>query len=303
MSFCSKDMLTHSPLVSIGMPVYNGGAKLTRAIDSMLGQSFSNFELIISDNNSTDSTADICQKYAIRDKRIRYVRQPVNIGAAPNFKFVLEQAKGRYYLWAAGDDVRSPDFLEENVRFLEAHPEYVASTSPNCFEGQEPTGKNLVTFALVGSIEERFLGFFKHCWSSHGIFYSVMRTEVLRDCEVIGQPFTAADWAIDLFLASHGNIHRTGKGLTVFGLDGVSSRVGSWGAFRNQRIEWLLPFYRLSRYVLKLSEKLPLIVRIRILKRLLVLNLKAAFDQSYSALYQLYCTYLRPRLRRANTGS
>lgn len=284
------------------MPVYNGEATLKRTIDSMLGQSFSDFELIISDNGSTDSTAVICQEYAGRDKRIRYIRQPVNIGAAQNFKYVFEQAKGKYFMWAACDDVRSPDFIEENVRFLEANPDYVASTSPNCFEGQESASSKFVTFAIVGNVAERFNQFFNNCWVSHGIFYSVIRTEVLRDCEIPGQSFTAADWAIDLFLASRGNIHRTEKGLTVFGLNGISSRAGSWGAFRNQRIEWLLPFYRLSRYVLKLSAGLPPIAKATLLKRLLALNLKAAFDQSYSALYQFYCAHLKPRFRRASSG-
>lgn len=282
------------------MPVYNGEAVLKRAIDSMLAQTFSNFELIISDNNSTDKTADICQGYALKDKRIRYIRQPVNIGAAANFKFVFEQAKAGYYMWAAADDVRSPDFIDENVRFLEAHQDYVASTSPNCFAGQEFTGDQLVSFAIVGNIEARFYGFLNHCWISHGIFYSLIRSGVLRDCAVIGQSFTAVDWAIDMFLLSRGNIHRTAKGLTVFGLNGISSRAESWGAFRNQPIEWLLPFYRFTRYVLKLSEPLPPIARFRILLRLLVLNLRAAFDQSHSFVYQRYCAYLRPWIRRTN---
>ena len=285
------------PLISIGMPVYNGEVTLKRTIDSVLGQSFSDFELIISDNCSTDSTAAICQEYADGDRRIRYIRQQVNIGAAQNFKCVFEQAKGKYFMWAACDDVRSPDFLEENVRFLEVNPDYVASTSPNCFAGQESAGSNLVTFAIIGSVEQRFRQFFSHCWVSHGIFYSLIRTEVLRDCEIPGQSFTAADWAIDLFLVSRGNIHRTVKGLTVFGLNGISSRVGAWSAFRSHRIEWLLPLYRLSRYVLKLSAGFPPIARIKILAKLLALNLRAAFDQSYSALYQFYCAHLKPRRR------
>ena len=283
-----------TPIVSIGVPVYNGEKTLKGTLDSLLGQSFTDFELIISDNGSLDRTGAICLEYARNDQRIRYVRQPANIGAALNFKFVFDQARAPYFMWAACDDVRSADFLEENTRFLEAHPDYVASTSPNCFEGREPAGGNLVTFSITGNVEERFRKFFDHCWVSHGIFYSVIRTDVLRGCDMLGQSFIAADWAIDLYIASRGNIHRTDKGLTVFGLGGISSRAGSYRAFRNSPIELLFPFYRLSCYVLKLSEAFRFSQRVALMKTLLKLNVKAGFDQSYSALYQFYCAHLKP---------
>ncbi len=283
-----------APIVSIGVPVYNGQETLKCMLDSLTGQSFTDFELIISDNGSIDRTAAICEEYASKDQRIRYVCQSANIGAALNFKFVLDQARAPYFMWAACDDVRSTDFLEENIRFLEAHPDYVASTSPNCFEGREPAGANLVTFSITGNVEERFRKFFDHCWASHGIFYSVIRTDVLRGCDLLGQSFIAADWAIDLYIASRGNIHRTDKGLTVFGLGGISSRAGSYRAFRNRRIELLFPFYRLSCNVLKLSRGFRFSQRVALMKTLLKLNMKAGFDQFYSALYQFYCTHLKP---------
>ena len=90
--------------VSIGMPVYNGEKYIREALDSLLGQSFTGFELIISDNASTDGTEAICQQYAAKDSRIRYVRQPVNLGALDNFTFVLDEARGGYFMWAAADD-------------------------------------------------------------------------------------------------------------------------------------------------------------------------------------------------------
>ena len=100
------------PVVSIGMPVYNGGKYIREALDSLLMQSFSNFELIISDNASTDDTAAICQQYAVKDSRIRYKRQHVNIGALANFTFVLEQAHGEYFMWAAADDKWDSNWIE-----------------------------------------------------------------------------------------------------------------------------------------------------------------------------------------------
>ncbi len=93
------------PVVSIGMPVYNGEKYIREALDSLLAQTFVNFELIISDNASTDATEKICQMYAAKDPRIRFARQPENRGALANFKFVLDEARGEYFMWAAADDI------------------------------------------------------------------------------------------------------------------------------------------------------------------------------------------------------
>jgi glycosyltransferase involved in cell wall biosynthesis len=94
----------HSPQVSIGMPIYNGELFIREALDSLLAQTFTDFELIISDNGSTDATEAICKEYAAKDVRIRYVRQGENRGAVANFWFVLNEAVGEYFMWAAADD-------------------------------------------------------------------------------------------------------------------------------------------------------------------------------------------------------
>lgn len=100
-------------LVSIGLPVYNGEELLQKAIQSLLSQSYKNIELIISDNASTDNTEDICKKYALSDKRIRYFRQKKNNGASNNFNFVLNKARGHYFMWAAHDDYWYEDYIKE----------------------------------------------------------------------------------------------------------------------------------------------------------------------------------------------
>jgi glycosyltransferase involved in cell wall biosynthesis len=92
------------PLVSVGLPVYNGERYLSRALDSILEQSLSDFELIISDNASSDTTEAICRDYARRDPRIRYVRQRENLGAPRNWNFVVHEARGRYFKWASASD-------------------------------------------------------------------------------------------------------------------------------------------------------------------------------------------------------
>lgn len=100
------------PPVSIGLPIYNAEPFLEEALRSLLGQSFRDFELIISDNASTDGTAAICERHAQSDPRIRYVRQSENLGAIGNFRYVLEQARGRWFMWAAGDDFWGAQWLE-----------------------------------------------------------------------------------------------------------------------------------------------------------------------------------------------
>ena len=118
-------MTNHSPRVSIGIPVYNGEPFLSKALDSILAQTFDNFELIISDNASTDGTRDICQDYAARDKRINYYKNKTNLGAAFNYNRVFELSSGEYFKWAAADDLCAPDLLEKCAAVLDSDPEVI----------------------------------------------------------------------------------------------------------------------------------------------------------------------------------
>jgi glycosyltransferase involved in cell wall biosynthesis len=118
-----------APRVSIGLPVYNGERYLRESLDALLAQTFTDFELIISDNASTDSTATICEEYAARDDRIRYVRQPANIGAAANHNVVVSLARGSYFKWASHDDLYHPDLVGLCVAALDEHPEAVLAHS------------------------------------------------------------------------------------------------------------------------------------------------------------------------------
>ena len=108
--------------VSLGLPVYNGERFVKHAIQSVLDQTFTDFELIISDNASTDSTPDICEEFARKDPRVRYIRQEINIGAKANFNRVFEYSRGEYFKWVAADDVCGPRYLELTVAQLDADP-------------------------------------------------------------------------------------------------------------------------------------------------------------------------------------
>ena len=95
--------------LTIGLPVYNGEKYIAESLDVLLGQSFADFELIISDNASTDGTGDICLRYDRQDSRVRYFRQPDNVGPGPNHNFVAEKARGELFKWAANDDLYACD--------------------------------------------------------------------------------------------------------------------------------------------------------------------------------------------------
>jgi glycosyltransferase involved in cell wall biosynthesis len=111
--------------ISIGMPVFNGEKFIKSALDSILSQTYQNFELVISDNASTDRTSEICREYASKDERIRYYRNVKNIGGPKNYNRVFEISKSEYFKWAAYDDVLAPKFLEKCVSVLDSHPSAV----------------------------------------------------------------------------------------------------------------------------------------------------------------------------------
>ena len=114
-----------SPTISIGLPVWNGARYLADAIESILSQTFTDFELIISDNASTDDTAQIAQNFAERDRRIRYHRNEENIGGARNENLTFELSRGRYFRLSAYDDLVEPTLLERCVETLEQDPDAV----------------------------------------------------------------------------------------------------------------------------------------------------------------------------------
>ena len=114
-----------SPRLSIGLPVYNASNYIREAVGSILNQSFRDFELIISDNASTDETAEICQEYAKNDSRVRYYRNEINIGAARNYNRVFDLSSTEYFQWAAHDDVYSPNFLKSCIEVLDRDPSIV----------------------------------------------------------------------------------------------------------------------------------------------------------------------------------
>jgi len=114
----------HSQLVSIGLPTFNRVATLKRALDSLLAQTYNNFELIISDNASTDDTEKICLEYSQKDDRVKYFRQEKNIGMIRQFDFLVTNIKGNFFMLASDDDWWHPNFISILKEVLDKHPQY-----------------------------------------------------------------------------------------------------------------------------------------------------------------------------------
>jgi glycosyltransferase involved in cell wall biosynthesis len=172
-----------TPLVSIGLPVRNGARFLAQALDSLLGQTLQDFELIISDNASTDGTADICREYAARDARIRYVRQPSNIGGPRNWNFVALEARGRYFKWASADDFCDPRMLEKCVAVLNADPSVVLCYGRSCIVDEETEERRPFAHdisAVDPRPSERFKTVFRSLVLTGNAQQGVIRLDVLR---------------------------------------------------------------------------------------------------------------------------
>jgi glycosyltransferase involved in cell wall biosynthesis len=291
---------TSNPLVTVGMPVFNADKTIRQALDSLVNQTYKNMQIVISDNCSTDSTVNICKEYLKKDHRIVLHQQTENIGAAKNFKFVLNHAAGDFFMWAAGDDTRTLDFIEVNLMFLLKDPTYVASTSPNIHEDQEEIVENIVRYALEGSRVKRFKAFFQLPGASNGIFYSLIRTEVIKSCPYVeNETFWGWDWIVILYLLTHGPIHRADKGLTVFGAQGVSRTRHIYKMMGITGLRRLVPFMQFNRIVTKLVANWNMSEKFFVLLLLISLNIKTFLKSNkYSALLFFYLkkVVLLPRI-------
>lgn len=185
------------PRVSIGLAVYNGEDYLAEAIESLLSQTYTDFELVLSDNASTDGTGEICRDFAARDSRVRYVRQALNRGAAWNQSEVMRLARGVYFKLAAHDDLCRPEFLERCVAALDAHPECVLAYT-DTYEMPKGDTSFLIHWedkdrldTSLPSPSERFRELIRGDQYGYRIF-GLIRTDVLRRTRLFGA-YHAAD--------------------------------------------------------------------------------------------------------------
>jgi glycosyltransferase involved in cell wall biosynthesis len=196
------------PRLSIGLPVHNGENHLAESLDALLGQSYEDFELIISDNASTDGTADICSRYEKQDSRVRYIRQPSNIGRVPNHNFLIEQARGELFKWAACEDLYARDLLKRCVEALDDNPHVVLAHSWSAMIDSSGAVLKLVGHPdVVTSLRapERFWSMLVDGGGDYS--YGVIRTEVLHRMPRHGS-YHFADRAFTTEIALHGPFYQ-----------------------------------------------------------------------------------------------
>lgn len=170
------------------MPVFNGERYIEEALDSLLSQTFADFELVISDNASTDRTETICRSYAAKDQRIRYFRNRANLGFVFNFNNVFRLSSGEYFKWAASDDVCAPNYMLRAIQALDEDPTAVIAWGKT--SGIDEHGTPVELFQEVSDLNSpgsvyspdptvRFRRLMRHIWWANGPFYGVIRSDVL----------------------------------------------------------------------------------------------------------------------------
>jgi glycosyltransferase involved in cell wall biosynthesis len=243
------------------MPVWNGEAFIREGIDSILAQTFRDFELIISDNASTDSTQAICEEYSARDPRIRYVRADRNLGLQANFALVLELATAPYFMWAAHDDLWDVTYVSRMVDVLDERQAVVIAGSNAASVDQDGvvrrTYDNAWIYAprSIGARAHRFIS--AHEEGGHStLIYGLMRTPTIRRFGLMrlqeirdqNRGYYAADKVTLFRLLLEGDIHVAGETLYfhrdvvphVSDIDGATRD----GTPRNARVRSLLESIR-----------------------------------------------------------
>ena len=265
-------------LVTIGIPVYNGELSMKKCIESVLSQTYENFELIISDNASTDSTPDICKEFLKKDNRITFVRQNENMGQNWNFNFPLEKANGEYFVWLVADAIISPEFIEKNIAVLESQDNAVGCISKikidHTYVDKFKTEKEVLkkiglvyrpnnsysgegTLPITGNYVERIRKYLKYFpWE---MMQAVYRTKPLRESS-IHDFFLGWDASLVLSILKHGEIKVVNQFLlesfpsygSTEGLMQVKQKShGKYSKTTKSNTARIFPFYPLTKWCVK----------------------------------------------------
>ncbi len=249
-----------SPLVSIGMPVFNGEPYIGEAIESILRQSYRNIELIICDNASEDGTQAICERFAAEDSRVRYVRNEANIGAYRNFNKTFELSRGKYFKWASHDDNLEEGFIEVCVDTLERETDVVLCLPKIIYIDQHGkiTADQTVNVSILG---ERYLDrmrrFFDLQVASDDIVYALfglMRADALRKTK-LWEPYISSEEMVMLDLLRYGKLKQVEQSAFFFRLHPQSAFKKNrkpkdrarWFDPSRKRIAFVFPVWNLLR--------------------------------------------------------
>jgi glycosyltransferase involved in cell wall biosynthesis len=209
------------PIVSIGLPVYNGEDYIEKCLSSIVAQTYENLEIIVSDNRSTDATFEICKRFAREDDRVRLLRNEKNLGAVPNMNKVVEAAGGKYFHWIGHDDYLRPEFVTQCVRALEADNSVVTAYSKSDVVDERNSRiheKRQVDFNLdAPQPSRRWRRFFERWYPEGGlvdVFFGVTRLEALRKTRLL-KDYPSNDVILFAELALYGKFTRVADGLFV----------------------------------------------------------------------------------------
>ena len=205
--------------ITIGLSVYNGDDTLERTINSLLSQTYDNFQLILVDNVSTDKTAKICSNYVKKDSRVKYVRRRRKLHIAQSWAKLVENINTEYFMFAADDDIYESTFIEKNIEFLCKNLEFVASIGDIKLFGEhikkyfsdtnkdftdELEKKNRFVRTISGTYEEKVRNILEFNWCMN--IYSVFRTEQLQK-GITNKTFTSWDFAFLLSMIKYGDFN------------------------------------------------------------------------------------------------
>lgn len=260
--------------ISIGLPIFNASGFLQKRITNILSMNFQEFELIISDNCSTDSSKKICQEFMKKDSRIKFYQQEKNVGAHENFKFVLEKAQSEFFIWTAASDIWDNTFLEKNLQTLLKNPNLVGCISKMITYGgqreermiSKKTFVNKIikntrkyfskygTFSIKGNYDERIRKCLK-IRSGENI-YGLYKTDAIKK-SWIDDSISAVDLGIILNLLKYGEIHRIDEELFQDYAKGLSSKgiITTYRNIRKSKIEYYLPYYSFTKWAYKTLGK------------------------------------------------
>lgn len=252
------------------MPVYNGEPFIYDAIGSLLRQTHTNFELIISNNCSTDRTREICLEFSRNDSRIKYFEQNSNLGAVRNFSFVKKLADGDFFMWASADDRWEDGFITSCLQALSRYPRAIGAITETRFgaETSADIGSRPLTSSLTFFRRYKFL----LNPGPNTRFYSLFRSSVIADINFDEYDFYAGDWAFIFDILSQGALQKNPEYLGLYKHDGGlgSNRAAAKNHLISNSNWKVIPLEMLIRHIFK---KHP-IAGLAYLPGLLLLNIK-----------------------------
>lgn len=261
-----------TPLVTVGVPIFNGEKVIKRRLESIINQTYKNIEVVISDNASTDNTEKLCQEFLTEVRKKEYFKQKKNLGYIANFNYLIKKARGKYFVIAAVDDVWEEDFLEKNVNMLESNEKIIGSIGKIEYfkdEGKVEYKSSKVIQKLKKIIRKQNVNVSeKHVMSVSGdtnqkidkylrfnqgsFVYGLFRTHVIQKNIILG-PLAVWDLAFILNILKYGDLQVIDKVLLHKYVGGLSSK-GIIHAYRRHEIPFfdlVIPNFSFFRWALK----------------------------------------------------